>query len=83
MCNIQQVLELDADLRIVKKLKLVGNPSKISRHTAFVSGMFNSQLEASKFEGGCLLPGGNSAVLCVWDLSAPVLYDFVSSVGAA
>ncbi|RMZ52401.1 hypothetical protein APUTEX25_000676 [Auxenochlorella protothecoides] len=39
------VLSLDASLRIVKKLKL------ILRHTAFVSGMFNSELEAAKFEG--------------------------------
>jgi ribosome biogenesis protein BMS1 len=46
------VLELDADLRVVKKLKLVGTPARISRHTAFVSGMFNTQLEAAKFEGG-------------------------------
>ncbi|KAL6785735.1 hypothetical protein ACKKBF_B01435 [Auxenochlorella protothecoides x Auxenochlorella symbiontica] len=45
------VLSLDASLRIVKKLKLVGTPHKILRHTAFVSGMFNSELEAAKFEG--------------------------------
>ena len=45
------ILQLDAALNIVKKLKLVGTPFKIHRHTAFVNGMFNSQLEASKFEG--------------------------------
>jgi ribosome biogenesis protein BMS1 len=45
------VLQLDATLRVVKKLKLVGAPVKVHRHTAFVGGMFNSQLEASKFEG--------------------------------
>eukprot|EP00798_Chlamydomonas_sp_ICE-L_P024730 gene24730-10366_t len=45
------VLELDAEFRVVKKLKLVGNPYKIARNTAFIGGMFNSQLEASKFEG--------------------------------
>lgn len=33
----------------------VGTPSHINRHTAFVSGMFNSQLEAAKFEGEPLL----------------------------
>ncbi|KAL6757413.1 hypothetical protein V8C86DRAFT_1690558 [Haematococcus lacustris] len=38
------VLELDADLRVVKKLKLVGRPVKVSHHTAFIQGMFNSQL---------------------------------------
>ena len=36
---------------MVKKLKLVGTPVKIARHTAFVSGMFTSQLEVTKFEG--------------------------------
>lgn len=48
------VLELDAGLRVVKKLKLVGNPFKIHRHTAFIGGMFNSQLEAAKFEGASI-----------------------------
>ena len=38
------VLELDADVRVVKKLKLTGSPSRVARHTAFIQGMFNSQL---------------------------------------
>ena len=45
------VLELDAQFRVMKKLKLVGTPIKIHRHTAFIQGMFTSQLEAAKFEG--------------------------------
>ncbi|CAL8465158.1 g4693 [Coccomyxa elongata] len=45
------VLGLEAAPRVVKKLKLVGTPFKIARHQAFVGGMFNSQLEAAKFEG--------------------------------
>ncbi|KAF6264611.1 hypothetical protein COO60DRAFT_73335 [Scenedesmus sp. NREL 46B-D3] len=45
------VLEQEAELRIVKKLKLVGTPLKVHKHSAFVGGLFNSQLEASRFEG--------------------------------
>ncbi|GLI71471.1 hypothetical protein VaNZ11_016609 [Volvox africanus] len=48
------VTELDADVRVVKKLKLVGTPFKIHRHTAFVGGMFNTALEVAKFEGAAL-----------------------------
>ena len=48
------ILQLDAALNIVKKLKLVGTPFKIHRHQAFISGMFNSQLEAAKFEGASI-----------------------------
>mmetsp|Transcript_24553 Transcript_24553/g.36613 ORF Transcript_24553/g.36613 Transcript_24553/m.36613 type:complete len:1220 (-) Transcript_24553:1727-5386(-) len=47
-------LELDASFDIVKKLKLVGTPSKIYRNTAFISGMFNSDLEVSRFEGASI-----------------------------
>jgi ribosome biogenesis protein BMS1 len=38
------VMEVDAKFDIVKKLKLVGHPYKIERHTAFVRGMFTSQV---------------------------------------
>ncbi len=48
------LLELDASLRVVKKLKLVGHPQKIYKKTAFISGMFNSDVEASRFEGAAL-----------------------------
>lgn len=48
------VMQLDASIKIVKKLKLVGTPAKIHRNTAFIQGMFNSQLEASKFEGASI-----------------------------
>ncbi|KAI9581555.1 ribosome biogenesis protein BMS1 homolog [Glossina fuscipes] len=45
------VSELDKTCQIMKKLKLVGHPFKIYRKSAFIRGMFNSQLEVAKFEG--------------------------------
>eukprot|EP00977_Amphora_coffeiformis_P023942 scaffold14763_cov137-Amphora_coffeaeformis.AAC.4 len=48
------VLELNASFPVVKKLKLVGTPTKIFKNTAFLTGMFNSDLEVSRFEGASL-----------------------------
>lgn len=48
------VLNLDASVRVMKKLKLKGTPFKVHKHTAFIGGMFNSQLEVSKFEGASI-----------------------------
>lgn len=45
------VLELDFNFPIMKKLKLVGEPFKIFKNTAFIKGMFNSDLEVTRFEG--------------------------------
>ncbi|KEG15357.1 ribosome biogenesis protein BMS1 [Trypanosoma grayi] len=39
---------------IVKKLKLTGTPQKILKTTVFVKGMFNSDIEATKFVGAKL-----------------------------
>ena len=47
-------LELNETFDIVKKLKLVGTPTKIFKNTAFISGMFNSDLEVSRFEGASI-----------------------------
>jgi len=35
----------------MKKLKLVGEPYKIFKNTAFIKGMFNSALEVANYEG--------------------------------
>lgn len=48
------VLELDSSFRAVKKLKLVGYPSKIFKRTAFIHSMFNSELEVAKFQGAII-----------------------------
>jgi len=47
-------LELNESFEIVKKLKLVGTPTKIYKNTAFVTGMFNSDLEVNRFEGASI-----------------------------
>ena len=38
----------------MKKLKLIGEPYKIHRNTAFIKGMFNSNIEVAKFQGAQL-----------------------------
>eukprot|EP00892_Ulva_mutabilis_P007124 jgi/Ulvmu1/4784/UM020_0069.1 len=48
------VMELDARFDIMKKLKLVGHPYRIERHTAFIKDMFTSEVEVSKFLGASL-----------------------------
>lgn len=45
------VTEVDAGFKVVKKLKLVGEPYKVHQNTAFIKGMFNSELEVSKYVG--------------------------------
>ncbi|KAF4677835.1 Glycoside hydrolase 2 (Mannanase, beta-galactosidase) [Perkinsus chesapeaki] len=46
-----QVMESAEKFDIVKKLKLVGEPTKVFKNTAFIKGMFNSDLEVSKCVG--------------------------------
>ncbi|KAK9800776.1 hypothetical protein WJX73_000661 [Symbiochloris irregularis] len=48
------VLGSEAGPRVVKKLKLTGAPFRVHKHTAFVGGMFASQLEVAKFEGAAV-----------------------------
>merc|ERR1711872_137445 len=44
------VLEMDKSTKVMKKLKLTGEPYKIFKKTAFIKGMFNTSLEVAKFE---------------------------------
>ncbi|ETO25329.1 BMS1-like ribosome biogenesis protein [Reticulomyxa filosa] len=45
------VLSCNTSYKIVKKLKIIGEPYEIHRNTCFVKGMFNSNLEVAKFVG--------------------------------
>ncbi|CCD25469.1 GTPase BMS1 NDAI_0F01500 [Naumovozyma dairenensis CBS 421] len=45
------VEEIDVNVEIVKKLKLVGFPYKIFKNTAFIKDMFSSAMEVARFEG--------------------------------
>ncbi|CAH8559683.1 unnamed protein product [Heterobilharzia americana] len=45
------VIDSNKSFQIMKKLKLIGEPFKIFSKTAFIRGMFNSELEVSKMIG--------------------------------
>jgi ribosome biogenesis protein BMS1 len=45
------IIELNQNFKIMKKLKLIGEPFKIFKNTAFVKKMFNTTLEVAKYEG--------------------------------
>jgi ribosome biogenesis protein BMS1 len=51
ICVTGVIVELNSQFKVMKKLKLIGNPFKIHKNTAFIKGMFNSKLEVAKFQG--------------------------------
>mmetsp|Transcript_12338 Transcript_12338/g.20742 ORF Transcript_12338/g.20742 Transcript_12338/m.20742 type:complete len:416 (-) Transcript_12338:7-1254(-) len=51
ICVTGVVVELNTDFQVMKKLKLIGEPYKIMKNTAFIKGMFTSGLEVAKFTG--------------------------------
>jgi len=48
------VLGMDRSTKIVKKLKLIGQPLEVFKKTAFIKGMFNSELEVARFQGAAI-----------------------------
>uniref|UniRef100_A0A915CWA7 Bms1-type G domain-containing protein n=1 Tax=Ditylenchus dipsaci TaxID=166011 RepID=A0A915CWA7_9BILA len=48
------VLGMDKSFQIVKKLKLIGQPTQVFKNTAFIKGMFNSSLEVARFHGAAI-----------------------------
>jgi len=38
-------------IKVAKKIKLVGEPYKIMKNTAFIKGMFNSSMEVAGYLG--------------------------------
>ena len=51
ICATGVIVEVNSQFKVMKKLKLIGEPFKVHKNTAFVKGMFNSNLEAAKFTG--------------------------------
>ena len=45
------ICELNHDFKVMKKLKLIGEPFKIFKNTAFIKRMFNSTLEVARYQG--------------------------------
>lgn len=48
------IVELNTQFKVMKKLKLIGQPYEIHKNTALIRGMFNSTVEAAKFTGAQL-----------------------------
>ncbi len=51
VCVTGVVLEINQSFKVMKKLKLIGEPSRVLKNTAFIKGMFNSKLEVSRYIG--------------------------------
>ena len=51
VCTTGVVIEMNSQFKVMKKLKLIGEPYKVMKNTAFIKGMFTSAVEVAKFTG--------------------------------
>lgn len=51
ICATGDLLEHNQSFQVMKKLKLIGEPFKIEKKTAFIKGMFNSSMEVARYIG--------------------------------
>lgn len=54
VCLTGVVVDKNTTGEIVKKLKLVGTPTKVFQKTAFVKDLFSSELEVARYEGAAV-----------------------------
>ena len=45
---------MNSKFNVMKKLKLIGEPYKVMKNTAFIRGMFSSAIEVAKFNGASI-----------------------------
>ena len=45
---------MNSQFNVMKKLKLIGEPYKVMKNTAFIRGMFSSAIEVAKFNGASI-----------------------------
>lgn len=54
ICSTGVIVEMNSQFKVMKKLKLIGEPYKIFKNTAFIKGMFTSAVEVAKFTGASI-----------------------------
>lgn len=54
ICGTGDLIEVNQSFEIVKKLKLIGEPMETFKKTAFIKGMFNSNLEVARYMGASI-----------------------------
>jgi ribosome biogenesis protein BMS1 len=54
ICTTGVIVEMNTQFKVMKKLKLIGEPFKVLKNTAFIKGMFTSNVEVAKFQGASI-----------------------------